>query len=157
MNELTLNGRSVPLTADPLTPLLDVLREEVGDLTPKPGCREGRCGACTVLLDGVPVVSCLLPVGRVTGEVVTLEGLAGGEDLHPVQAGFEQAGAVQCGICTPGMIMSITALLEDERVRSREEVADALVNNICRCTGYTKILDTVEQLLGERTTEADDG
>lgn len=158
MTELHVNGRTVEVSADPMTPLLDVLRDEVGDLTPKPGCREGRCGACTVLLDGLPVISCLLPVGRVDGEVTTLEGLGDDDGLHPVQAGFERAGAVQCGICTPGMMLSISAILEEGRARTREDVADALVNNLCRCTGYVKILDTVEQLLAERaTTETNDG
>ena len=158
MTELIVNGRTVQVAAHPTTPLLDVLRDELGDLTPKPGCREGRCGACTVLMDGVPVISCLLPVGRIDGEVTTLEGVSDGSELDPVQAGFEHAGAVQCGICTPGMILSIRAMLEEGRVTTREEAADALVNNLCRCTGYVKILDTVEQLMADRaTTETDHG
>ncbi len=149
MTELTVNGHTRTLDADPTTPLLDVLRDELGDLTPKPGCREGRCGACTVLLDGAPVLSCLLPVGRVDAEVTTLEGLGGDDgELDPVQRAFEAAGAVQCGICTPGMILSVRALLAEGRARSRDDIARGLANNLCRCTGYTKILDTVVGLAG---------
>jgi aerobic carbon-monoxide dehydrogenase small subunit len=149
MTELELNGRTTPVAAHPTTPLLDVLREELGDLTPKPGCREGRCGACTVLLDGQPVLSCLLPLGRVDGEITTVEGL-GTEDggLDEVQTAFEAAGAVQCGICTPGMMLSVRAMVEEGRVTSRDEIARGLANNLCRCTGYTKILDTVAGLVG---------
>jgi aerobic carbon-monoxide dehydrogenase small subunit len=155
MTELHVNGRRTDVSAHPTTPLLDVLRDELGDTTPKPGCREGRCGACTVLLDGVPVLSCLVPIGRVDAEVTTLEGLAEGERLDPVQTAFESAGAVQCGICTPGMILAVRALLDEGRVRSREDIARGLANNLCRCTGYTRILDAVEGLVHD--TERTDG
>jgi len=156
MTPLTINGQDVVVAADPATPLLDVLRDELGDLTPKPGCREGRCGACTVLLDGRPVLSCLLPIARVDGPVTTLEGL-GDDDgrLDPVQDAFEAAGAVQCGICTPGMVLAARAVLDEGRVRTREELAAALVNNLCRCTGYTKILDTIEGLLDTGSRDDD--
>ena len=148
MTELMVNGRREHIAAAPTTPLLDVLRDELGDLTPKPGCREGRCGACTVLLEGAPVPSCLLPVGRVDGEITTLEGLLSESgELNEVQAAFESAGAVQCGICTPGMILTVHAMLDEAVVRTREEVARGLVNNLCRCTGYTKIIDTVAGLV----------
>lgn len=148
MTILRLNGRPVSITAPPMTPLLDVLRDEVGDTSPKPGCREGRCGACTVLLDGNPVLSCLLPVARAAdGEITTVQGLSGiGDELDDVQEAFARAGAVQCGICTPGMILATCALLQDKPDASRDEIKAGLVNNLCRCTGYTKILDAVESL-----------
>ncbi|MFD1053494.1 (2Fe-2S)-binding protein [Terrabacter terrigena] len=145
---LRVNGRRVPVSAAPMTPLVDVLRDEVGDTSPKPGCREGRCGSCTVLLDGLPVLSCLLPVARAEdGEITTVQGLTGpGDDLDEVQGAFARAGAVQCGICTPGMILAARALLEEKPDASREEIKAGLVGNLCRCTGYTKILDAVESL-----------
>jgi carbon-monoxide dehydrogenase small subunit len=148
MTTIRLNGRRVTVSAAPMTPLLDVLRDEVGDTSPKPGCREGRCGSCTVLLDGSPVLSCLLPVARAAdGEITTVQGLSGvTEDLDEVQAAFAGAGAVQCGICTPGMILATRALLEEKPDASRDEIKAGLVNNLCRCTGYTKILDAVESL-----------
>ena len=143
-----LNGRRVSVSAAPMTPLVDVLRDEVGDTSPKPGCREGRCGSCTVLLDGLPVLSCLMPVARAAdGEITTVQGLSGpGDDLDDVQGAFARAGAVQCGICTPGMILAARALLEEKPDASREEIKAGLVGNLCRCTGYTKILDAVESL-----------
>jgi aerobic carbon-monoxide dehydrogenase small subunit len=148
MTVLRLNGRRVTVSAAPTTPLLDVLRDEVGDTSPKPGCREGRCGSCTVLLDGDPVLSCLLPLARAAdGEVSTVQGLAESQgSLDKVQEAFARAGAVQCGICTPGMILATKALLEESPDASREEIKAGLVNNLCRCTGYTKILDAVESL-----------
>lgn len=148
MTILRLNGRRVTVSAAPMTPLLDVLRDEVGDTSPKPGCREGRCGSCTVLLDGFPVLSCLLPVARAAdGEITTVQGLSGtADDLDEVQEAFARAGAVQCGICTPGMILATRALLEEKPDASRDEIKAGLVGNLCRCTGYTKILDAVESL-----------
>jgi carbon-monoxide dehydrogenase small subunit len=150
MTILRVNGRRHTVSAAPMTPLLDVLRDEVGDTSPKPGCREGRCGSCTVLLDGAPVLSCLLPLGRAAdGDITTVPGLAGAnEDLEEVQEAFARAGAVQCGICTPGMILASRALLEEKPDASREEIKAGLVGNLCRCTGYTKILDAVESLTG---------
>lgn len=158
MITLELNGHRVELDVDPTLPLLDLLRDVVGDQTPKPGCREGRCGACTVLLDGAPVPSCIVPAGRADGmRVTTLEGLTADGELHPVQAAFEQAGAVQCGICTPGMILSVSAIVAEGRARTRQDIACALANNLCRCTGYTKILDTVEALVHGQQPEAHHG
>jgi carbon-monoxide dehydrogenase small subunit len=158
MTTLRLNGRRVTVSAAPMTPLLDVLRDEVGDTSPKPGCREGRCGACTVLLDGNPVLACLLPVARAAdGEISTVQGLSyTGDELADVQEAFARAGAVQCGICTPGMILATCALLEEKPDASRDEIKAGLVNNLCRCTGYTKILDAVESLT-VRSREASHG
>lgn len=149
MTQLTVNGIPTDVTGDLTRPLLEFLREDVGDLTPKPGCREGRCGACAVLVDGEPVPSCLVPVGRVDGtDVTTLRGVAGqGEGLDVVQRRFEESGAVQCGICTSGMVLSVRAMRQERREWTRAEIQRALVNNLCRCTGYTKILDAAESLL----------
>ena len=156
MSLLRLNGRTVDVTSAAVTPLLDVLRDELGDTSPKPGCLEGRCGACTVLLDGDPVLSCLLPLGRaLDGHVTTLHGSDGDgvpavHRLDEIEAAFARAGAVQCGICTPGMILATSALLAERARPSRAEIQEGLVNNLCRCTGYTKILDAVEALAGQR-------
>lgn len=153
--KLSINGAEREVASHPMRPLLDVLREEVGDLTPKPGCREGRCGACTVLYEGEPIVSCLTPVGRVEGgEITTLEGLSAGGELHAVQQAFERAGAVQCGICTPGMIMTVQSLVEREEVGDEVDIRLALANNLCRCTGYQKI---VEAVIALRDGEPKDG
>ena len=155
MTELNLNGTRVAVGDDLTRPLLDVLRDEIGDLTPKPGCREGRCGACTVLVDGAPVASCLVPVGRVAdAQITAVEGLGNREQLDPVQQAFENTGAVQCGICTTGMMLTVRAMADEQRTWTRREIQRALANNLCRCTGYTKILDATEQLLaGEEPTD----
>ncbi|MFC7550888.1 (2Fe-2S)-binding protein [Plantactinospora sp. GCM10030261] len=155
---LRLNGRAVAVTASPVTPLLDVLRDEVGDTSPKPGCREGRCGSCTVLLDGAPVLSCLLPLGRaLDGEVTTVAGAdrVDAPPLREVREAFARAGAVQCGICTPGMILAGAAVLAERPDASRREIRRGLVNNMCRCTGYTKIIDALESVA--RPAESDRG
>jgi aerobic-type carbon monoxide dehydrogenase small subunit (CoxS/CutS family) len=160
VSTLRWNGRDVEVAAPPTEPLLDVLRGELGDTTPKPGCREGRCGACTVLLDGEPVLSCLVPLGRaLDGAVTTLDGeLDGGvvasSGLSDVQAAFARAGAVQCGICTPGMIMATQALLAEFPSATEAQIREGLVNNLCRCTGYQKILDAVAALT-QRSESAD--
>ena len=143
----------------PTAPLLDVLRDELGDKTPKPGCLEGRCGSCTVLLDREPVLSCLVPLGRaLDAEVTTLaasQGTPGEDGIAVVQAAFARAGAVQCGVCSPGMILATRALLDEHPQASPEQTLEALVNNLCRCTGYQKILEAVATLTGG--PEATDG
>lgn len=152
MSTLRWNGREVALQSSPTASLLDVLREELGDNSPKPGCREGSCGACTVLLDGEPVLSCLLPLGRaLDGEVTTLgaaaqDGAPMPEGLAEVQAAFAGAGAVQCGVCSPGMILATLALLEEFPEATDAQIRESLVNNLCRCTGYQKILEAVATL-----------
>jgi aerobic carbon-monoxide dehydrogenase small subunit len=140
---LTVNGVPEEVRADGLATLLDVLREDLGLRGAKPGCGEGRCGACTVLVDGAPVVACLYPAALAEGrEVRTVEGLAGAEEpLAPLQEALLEHGGVQCGACIPGVLMALTAALEDGGLGSEEEVRAALAGNICRCTGYRHIID----------------
>jgi CO/xanthine dehydrogenase Mo-binding subunit/aerobic-type carbon monoxide dehydrogenase small subunit (CoxS/CutS family) len=142
----TINNASVAVEADPARPLLDILRAELGLTGTKQGCdHEGECGACTVLLDGEPVRSCLTPLGKVAGRrVETVEGLATSEGLHPLQSAFIETGAVQCGYCTPGMLMAAKGLLDRTLEPTFEQVVDALEGNLCRCTGYRKIADAVD-------------
>jgi aerobic carbon-monoxide dehydrogenase small subunit len=136
----TLNGKRREVKAPPMKRLLDVLREECGLTGTKEGCGEGECGACTVLVDGLPVNSCLVPFAQVRGsKVSTIEGLGG---RHPLQEAFVVEGGAQCGICTPGMILAAAAL---PRNASREEIRTGLAGNICRCTGYTAIYRAVEK------------
>ena len=125
--------------------LLEVLREDLGLTGTKHGCELGECGTCTVLVDGEPVLSCLaLPVELEGTEILTVEGMASGGELHPLQQAFAELGAAQCGYCTPGILLTAQALLENTPAPTRQEVREALAGNLCRCTGYTKILDAVE-------------
>lgn len=136
----TLNGRKVDVEAPPMKRLLDVLREECGLTGTKEGCGEGECGACTVLVDGLPVNSCLVPFAHARGaKVITIEGLGGD---HPLQAAFAACGGAQCGICTPGMILAASALAPGA---SESEVKDGLAGNLCRCTGYSAVYRAVEK------------
>lgn len=129
--------------------LLEVLREELFLTGSKYGCGEGECGACMVLVDGVAVRSCRTKVGELPGhEITTIEGLANGDRLHPVQQAFLDAGAFQCGFCTPGMIVSVVALLRQNPRPTEEEVRDALQGNVCRCGGYLRVLDAVQKAVG---------
>ena len=148
--EMTVNGKAVTLQVDGLRSLADVLREELGLTGTKIGCREGECGACTVLLDGQAVNSCLIPAMKAQGSrVVTIEGLGTVEAPHPVQKAIAEAGGVQCGYCTPGFIVSAVALLEENPKPKVAEVQEALAGNLCRCTGYRRIVLGVLQAAGE--------
>jgi carbon-monoxide dehydrogenase small subunit len=130
--------------------LLGALRDGLGLFGTKDGCAEGECGACTVLLDGEPVNACLVLAGQAEGrQVVTIEGLAANGSLHPLQRQFVQAGAVQCGFCTPGLILSSLALLERFPQPDDEQIRQALTGNLCRCTGYAQILEAVKQAAAE--------
>lgn len=140
----TLNGRPVEVIVKPLTTLQRVLREQLGYTATKSGCRQGGCGSCTVLINGQPMMSCLLPAEEIEGqEVVTLEGLTENGNLHPIQAAFFEKFAIQCGYCTPGMIMVSKALLDQNPHPSRDEIIDALTGNYCRCTGYEPIIQAI--------------
>ncbi len=146
--QFTVNGRVASVDVPPMTRLLDVLREELRHTGPKEGCGEGECGACTVLIDGLPVNSCLVPVIQVDGAtIVTVEGLAVEGRLSAVQEAFVQHGAAQCGICTPGFLVTAHALLERTPHPTRTEAREALAGNLCRCTGYQKIIDAVTDAL----------
>jgi carbon-monoxide dehydrogenase small subunit len=142
---LRVNGEDHDVAAAPHKTLLEVLREEMGLTGTKHGCELGECGTCTVLVDGEPVLSCLaLPVELEGRAITTVEGMAPPGRLHPLQQAFAELGAAQCGYCTPGMLLSAEALLDRNPRPTRDEVRTALAGNLCRCTGYTKILDAVE-------------
>jgi aerobic carbon-monoxide dehydrogenase small subunit len=142
---LSVNGVDYELASGPLRPLLHVLREELGITSPKAGCQQGGCGACTVLVDGEPRRACLVPLGAVDGATVTtVEGLSENGKLAPVQAAFYHQYASQCGFCTPGFLLAAHALLgRGDRV-TREQIIEALAGHMCRCTGYVKIVEAVE-------------
>ena len=141
----TLNGEPVTARARPALPAVRLLREILGLTGTKPGCEEGECGACTVLLDGEAVNSCLVPAALLEGrDLVTVEGLAASDgSLHPVQRAFVEAGAIQCGFCTPGMILTAKAVLDEEEDPTEEIIKKRMAGNLCRCTGYKKIVEAV--------------
>jgi carbon-monoxide dehydrogenase small subunit len=142
--KLKVNGRDHEVASPPLARLLDVLRQELALTGTKEGCGEGECGACTVMIDGEPVNSCLVAVGQCEGtEVTTVEGLALGDELSPLQRCFIEDGGAQCGICTPGMLIAAEALLRVNTRPSEDEVRDAIAGNICRCTGYQRIVNSI--------------
>ena len=139
-----LGGREVEVMVRPMTTLQAVLRNQLGFTATKDGCRQGGCGSCTVLVDGEPMLSCLLPVEDVAGRrVTTLESITPAEGLHPIQRAFLDANALQCGYCTPGMVMVSTALLDNQPAPTDDDIRQALTGNICRCTGYRPIVTAV--------------
>ncbi len=141
---IKVNGRQYNITPDPGWTLLDLLREGLDITSPKRGCQMGECGACTVIMDGLAVNSCIIPAMECDGKsVTTVEGIRTDGKLHPLQQAFIDKGAVQCGFCTPGMIMSAKALLDRNSNPTREEVKKAIAGNLCRCTGYIPIVDAV--------------
>ena len=142
---LNVNGESREALVASHKTLLEVLREDLGLTGTKHGCELGECGTCTVLLDGEPILSCLaLPLETEGRRIATVEGMADGGHLHPLQQAFAELGAAQCGYCTPGILLTASALLAERPSPTRQDVKEALAGNLCRCTGYTKILDAVE-------------
>jgi aerobic carbon-monoxide dehydrogenase small subunit len=141
---LTINGEPCEVAVEPWWTLLEVLRDHLDLTGAKEGCDRGDCGACTVLLDGKPVASCMMLASMAEGRrITTIEGLLQGQHLHPVQQAFVEHGAIQCGFCSPGMILSAVALLEENPHPTEAEVRFAIAGNLCRCTGYTKIVEAV--------------
>jgi len=142
---LTVNGTPYEVAIEPRQSLLQLLREELHLTGTKEGCSEGECGACTVLIDGKTVDSCLIFALEAQGrEVMTIEGLAQGDQLHPVQKAFAEYGAVQCGFCTPGMILAAKALLDSNPHPTELEIRQGISGNLCRCTGYVKIVEAIQ-------------
>ena len=142
--ELNINGDTHELLVGPNDTLLEVLREKLGLMGTKCGCDLGACGACTVLVDGDAYLSCLmLAVDAVGKKILTIEGLAQGGDLHPLQSAFVDRGGIQCGFCTPGMILTAEAILNEEEIPSEDEIKKKMAGNLCRCTGYKKIIEAI--------------
>ena len=153
--KLTVNGKRREFKGDPFKRLIDVLREDLHLTGTKEGCGEGECGACTILLDGRPVNSCLVPAAHAEGrEVVTIEGLESGGKLHPMQKAFLDHGGTQCGMCTPGMIVSAAAWAASAGPKTEAACRKALAGNLCRCTGYQHIVDSVMAVAGKRRASA---
>ncbi|MEW6664529.1 MAG: (2Fe-2S)-binding protein [Thermodesulfobacteriota bacterium] len=141
---LTVNNVAYTIQVEPNLTLVDVLRDKLGLMGTKKSCNEGECGACTVLMDGKPVASCLvLAMDAQNTAITTIEGLADGERLHPLQESFVRRGGIQCGFCTPGMILSAKALLDENPDPTPREVRTAISGNLCRCTGYQQIVDSI--------------
>ncbi|HEY3134866.1 MAG TPA: (2Fe-2S)-binding protein [Blastocatellia bacterium] len=141
-----VNGIARDIDAPPMKRLLDVLREDLRLTGTKEGCGEGECGACSVIVDGEVINSCLVPVCQVNGStILTVEGLARDGRLDPLQQAFLECGGAQCGICTPGMLIAARALLDEKHHPTRDEIKEAIAGNLCRCTGYVKIIDAIEQ------------
>lgn len=141
---LRVNGMEYSLAVKPWRTLVEVLRETLGLMGTKKSCNEGECGACTVIMDGRPVASCLVLAMDAQGkDIVTIEGLSKGEELHPIQKSFLKHGGVQCGFCTPGMVMSAKALLDENPNPTLDDAREAISGNLCRCTGYQHIIDSI--------------
>ena len=144
--KVVVNGEESPVSFAPYKTLLEVLREDLNLTGTKHGCELGECGACAVLVDGVPQLSCLVLGVECGGKRIdTVEGMAKGADLHPLQAAFADLGAAQCGYCTPGILMTAKALLERDSNPSRETIREAVSGNLCRCTGYQQIFEAIEE------------
>ena len=143
--ELTVNGTLYKLSVQPWETLVEVIRDNLGLTGTKEGCGLGECGVCTVIMDGKTVNSCLVLATEADGkQITTIEGLADGDKLHPIQEAFIEQGGLQCGFCTPGMIMSAKALLDENPSPDEEEIRKGIAGNFCRCTGYTKIIESVK-------------
>jgi isoquinoline 1-oxidoreductase alpha subunit len=156
--DLVINGQRTRVSVDSERPLLFVLRNELDYTGAKYGCGEGQCGACTVLIDGVAQRSCVTPVGSVAGkEITTIEGLADGDRLHPVQQAFIECDAMQCGYCTPGMILSSVALLRKNPNASESQIREAMEGNVCRCGTYNRILEAIGKARHTMLSEAQEG
>lgn len=152
--ELSVNGKKYQLRVAPRRTLVEVLRENLGLMGTKKSCNEGECGACTLIMDGKAVTSCLVLALDAQGkEIITVEGLSEGETLHPVQESFLKHGGVQCGFCTPGMVMSAKSLLDDNPNPTLDETRRAISGNLCRCTGYQHIIDSIMAVPEEKKAE----
>ncbi|MBF0528390.1 MAG: (2Fe-2S)-binding protein [Deltaproteobacteria bacterium] len=153
----TINGEAVEVSCEPDKMLVDVIRDNLFLTGTKIGCREGECGACTIIMNGEAVNSCLIPAAKAMGKnIQTIEGVADGDKLHPLQAAFIEKGAVQCGFCTPGVIMSAKALLEKNQTPEKHAVREAIGGNVCRCTGYVKIEEAIHhasRIMSETTVK----